>query len=304
MSPYRPSRQLAISCCAAIAASLGLACGGSDATSTNGGDSPLAVGSTRDVASRTVSLAGGSAGGEYVFVVADTAVDGSSAATTFEVTTTGVGGAGAVSAPATSRTPSGLARATRGPTLDFSVAARINARARAVLAPRVAFARKQRSRRASSSGGFSASVSARAAQVGDVLTLNVSENPCDSLVLRSTRIVALGSQSIVVADTLNPVGGFTQADYERFAARFDTLVYPIDVANFGVPAAFGPEGKIVLLFTTAVNELTPRNSQSYVGVSSSIAISIQSRIPQRSKGARAATRETSSTCSRPIRPVW
>ena len=267
MSPYRPSSQIALKCCAAIAASLVLACGATDATSTGpGGDSPPAVGSSQLVAiGTTLSLPGGSAGGEYVFVVADTAVDGSLAATTFQVAATGVGGPGAVSAPATSRSPSGLAGATRGPVLDFSTAARINAKARAVLGPRVSFARQQWSRRAAAAGGFSASVSAQTVQVGDVLTLNVSRNPCDSLVLRGTRIVAIGSQSIVVADTLNPTGGFTQADYQRFATRFDTLVYPIDVANFGAPAAFGPEGKIVLLFTTAVNELTLSNSESYVG---------------------------------------
>jgi hypothetical protein len=269
MSAERPSSHRVFLCCAAVASSLALACGATDATSTTGGaggDSPFTVGSTEIVATgSTVSLQGGSAGGEYVFVVADTAVDGSSAATTFQVATTGVGGAGAVSAPATSRSPSGLAGATLGPVLDFSIAARINERARAVLGPRVSFARQQWTRRASSSGGFSASVSAQTAQVGDMLTLNVSDDPCDNIDLRGSRIVAIGTQSIVVADTLNPAGGFTQADYQRFAARFDTLVYPLDVANFGVPAAFGPEGKIVLLFTKAVNELTKANSESYVG---------------------------------------
>ena len=69
----------------------------------------------------------------------------------------------------------------------------------------------------------------------------------------------------MVADTLDPPGGFTAADYQRFATRFDTLVYPLDVSNFGAPAAFGPTGKILLFFTTAVNALTPKGSTSYVG---------------------------------------
>jgi hypothetical protein len=69
----------------------------------------------------------------------------------------------------------------------------------------------------------------------------------------------------VLADTLNPSGGFIAADYQRFAARFDTLVYPLDVANFGAPADIDQNKKIILLFTEAVNELTPRNSTSYVG---------------------------------------
>ena len=262
-------RRRGIGCAAALAAALGLACGSTDATSTTGGtggDAPLAVGNSAVVAiGSTLTVPGGSAGGEYVFVVTDTATDGSSAATTFQVATTGVGGAGAVGGPSTSRSPIGAADALRGPVLDFGFAARLNANASAVLAPRVSFARQQWSRSATAPNGLSRSTSALVPQVGDVLTLNVSSNACDSTVLRGSRIVAIGTQSIVVADTLNPTGGFTQADYQRFAARFDTLVYPIDVENFGVPAAFGPEGKIILLFTSAVNALTPAKSESYVG---------------------------------------
>ncbi len=254
---------------AALAAAFLLACKSTDATSTTGGtggDTPLAPGGSAFVATgSTVTVPGGSAGGEYVFVVTDTATDGSSAATTFQVATTGVGAAGIVSLPSTSRSPIDAADVATGPVLDFGFAARLNNSARAVLAPRVSSARLQWNRGAAAPVGLSRSTSALAPQVGDALTLNVSSNPCDSIVPRGTRIVAIGTQSIVVADTLNPTGGFTQADYQRFAARFDTLVYPIDVENFGVPAVFGPEGKIVLFFTSAVNALTPAKSESYVG---------------------------------------
>jgi len=77
--------------------------------------------------------------------------------------------------------------------------------------------------------------------------------------------VAISQQAIVVADTLNPTGGFTTADYQRFAARFDTLVYPLDVGNFGQPTDIDNNSKIILFFTAAVNALTPANSSSYVG---------------------------------------
>jgi hypothetical protein len=69
----------------------------------------------------------------------------------------------------------------------------------------------------------------------------------------------------VLADTTNPSGGFSTADYQRFAARFDTLVYPLDVTNFGAPADIDKNSKVVLLFTGAVNALTPPKSTSYVG---------------------------------------
>jgi hypothetical protein len=102
--------------------------------------------------------------------------------------------------------------------------------------------------------------------VGDIVTVNVqTDSACTAIVKRGARVVAISAQSIVLSDTLNPSGGFSTADYQRFAARFDTLVYPVDVPNFGAPADIDKNGKIVLLFTAAVNALTPRNSSSYVG---------------------------------------
>jgi hypothetical protein len=76
--------------------------------------------------------------------------------------------------------------------------------------------------------------------------------------------VAIGTQSVVLSDTQNPAGGFSTADFQRFAARFDTLVYPLSVENFGAPADIDGNKKVVLFFTTAVNALTPSNSDSYV----------------------------------------
>ena len=231
------------------------------------GNTTLAVGGTAALAAnKTLTLDAGTAGGEYALVVSDTALDGSTATTTFQLTATNVAAPGTVSAPSTSVAPLPGAQVTPSLVPDFSYAARLNARARRVLAPRIPDARRAYLQRAPGSvSGRSASVASAAVQVGDLITLNVSEAACDSIQTRVARVVAIGSTSIVVSDTLNPTGGFTTTDYQRFAARFDTLVYPIDVANFGAPAAFGPEGKILLFFTTAVNALTPRNSTSYVG---------------------------------------
>ncbi|HEV7992826.1 MAG TPA: hypothetical protein VGP25_13430, partial [Gemmatimonadaceae bacterium] len=76
---------------------------------------------------------------------------------------------------------------------------------------------------------------------------------------------AVGSKSIVLADTANPKNGFADTDYQRFAARFDTLVYPLDVGNFGAPSDIDGNGKVAVLFTKEVNGLTPANSNSFVG---------------------------------------
>ena len=226
----------------------------------------LAPGASATVATGgSVSLVGGLSGGEYVLVVADTAVNGSSTASSYQVTAAGVSGAGAVSAPSTSvmSLPQG-GGSLSAPRLDFSFSANLNARAAPTLTPRVAAARRAWST-VSAGSGATFSRSSTPPQVGDLLALNVSSNACDTVTSRTARVVAIGTQSIVVADTLNPGGGFTAADYQRFSTRFDTLVYPLDVTNFGAPAVLGSSGKIVLFFTSAVNALTPKGSTSYVG---------------------------------------
>lgn len=102
--------------------------------------------------------------------------------------------------------------------------------------------------------------------LGDLISLNVNgTDPCSNAVYHSARVVAVGSHAIILSDTLNPKGGFSTADYQRYAARFDTLVYPLDVGNFGEPTDIDKNGHIAILFTRAVNELTPANSPQYVG---------------------------------------
>ena len=70
--------------------------------------------------------------------------------------------------------------------------------------------------------------------VGQLLSLNTSLETCDTSVVggikrRTGRVVAITDKAIVLADTGNPAGGFTRADYRRFASRFDQLVYPLDL---------------------------------------------------------------------------
>jgi hypothetical protein len=103
------------------------------------------------------------------------------------------------------------------------------------------------------------------AAVGDVVTLNVSDTSCTGAVMHGFRVAAVGTKSIVLADTLNPANGFSAQDYARFAARFDTLVYPLDVGAFGTPSDLDQNGKVAILFTEFVNELTPANSPYFVG---------------------------------------
>ncbi len=103
------------------------------------------------------------------------------------------------------------------------------------------------------------------AKVGDIVTLNVSSGICGGAINHGLRVEAIGTKSIVLADTLNPSGGFTNADFQRISARFDTLVYPLDVGAFGAPSDFDNNGKVAILFTRTVNEMVDSTSGYFVG---------------------------------------
>jgi len=247
------------------------ACGGSDSSGPNGPDDGLSPGEGVAISGATpLSVDGGTTGTENVLVIVDTGLASISAKTSYTVTATGTGAAGAVSAPATALVPLtnaalDAAPSASAPVLDIGFGMRLNSRNRSRFAGRISGARAAFQSGTALPRGMSRSISVAAPAVGDLLTLNVGMGACSPVENRGGRIVAIGSQSIIVSDTLNPAGGFSTADFQRFAARFDTLVYPLDIANFGTPADIDQNKKIVILFTTAVNALTPANSQSYVG---------------------------------------
>ncbi|QJR36887.1 Ig-like domain-containing protein [Gemmatimonas groenlandica] len=109
-------------------------------------------------------------------------------------------------------------------------------------------------------------VTAADAKVGDVLRLNVNANvACSSADVKSGRVAAVGAKSIIVSDTENPTGGYTDTEYAAIAATFDTLVFPMDTTAFGAPTNISGYGKIILLYTRAVNALTPANAGYTIG---------------------------------------
>jgi hypothetical protein len=103
--------------------------------------------------------------------------------------------------------------------------------------------------------------------IGQTITLNANGNPpaCSNPINVRAKVVAISQNAIIVADSLNPSGGFTDAEYASFAATFDTLVYNLDVTAFGQPSDLDKNGKVVILFTKEVNKLTPRGSNGFVG---------------------------------------
>lgn len=223
-----------------------------------------------------VKLDGGANGAQFFVVLANTSTDPGSSQS-YTLVGNGLGGSVSDLIPqdqsALSLSPFASGRSTPAP--DASFEARLRARERAVLTPRIPAARAwlaQRNASSSSSMVGSFSVTRRdgavpaGVKVGDTVTVNVNGNDaCTNPNLRGARVVAIGTHAIVLSDTANPAGGFTDADFQRYATRFDTLVYPLDTDAFGVPSDIDQNGHVVLVFTTAVNALTPANASSFVG---------------------------------------
>jgi hypothetical protein len=142
--------------------------------------------------------------------------------------------------------------------IDYRDAAGVDARLReseranlAVMAP----AARQWYRNEVSAGLRRATRAITTPTVGDQLQLNVDDqNFCASPVMRTGRVVAVTAKAVVIADLANPAG-FTDADYASMGATFDTLAYPSDTVHFGASTDVDNNGRVVLFFTHAVNEL-------------------------------------------------
>jgi hypothetical protein len=210
-------------------------------------------------------LEGGAAGAEFTIIPFNgTPTAGSS----LTVQATGA----AVSPPGGPPTPSLAPSLSGGPLADDAGAhthdggfhTRLSQRAVAgPLRGMGASARAAYARR--TAGGARMQVTAAPPAVGTLLTLNASTQACSQSINVVGRVAAVSQRAIVVADTANPAGGLTSADYAHVAATFDTLVYPVNVANFGEPQDVDANGRILILYTREVNELTPANVNYVIG---------------------------------------
>jgi hypothetical protein len=101
--------------------------------------------------------------------------------------------------------------------------------------------------------------------IGELLTINTnSKQACTSPSWRTGRVTHISERAIVVSDTANPANGFTASDFQHIALTFDTLVVPAVLPNFGEPTDIDGNGRVLIFFTRAVNELTPRNSEQII----------------------------------------
>jgi hypothetical protein len=86
----------------------------------------------------------------------------------------------------------------------------------------------------------------------------------DRFVNVTAEVKAISQRAIIYQDVAAPTGGFTTAQFEQLARAFDAPTHEIDVAVFGEPSDIDANGKVIILLTPVVNELTPRNSSGFV----------------------------------------
>jgi len=79
------------------------------------------------------------------------------------------------------------------------------------------------------------------------------------------RVLAVGAHVAIYVDTLAPAGGLKSADLDTLRQVFDTLLYPLDSANFGAVSDLDANGVVIALMTPVVNSLTTKAACSASG---------------------------------------
>ncbi len=75
----------------------------------------------------------------------------------------------------------------------------------------------------------------------------------------------VGARAALFVDEDAPAGGFTQADLQLFSERFDDFIHPTVTSAFGGESDLDDNDRVVILFSPAVNALTPRGATGFVG---------------------------------------
>ncbi len=211
----------------------------------------LAVGASFVADSGSFCLAGGASGAEYTVVPVATGTSD----VAFSITGSGIVPVAGSPSPDVLPAMRGPA-SSRAPVADVARHVRRMERERrmlAGLAPRLVA--PSAPRRAISPGVPS---------VGMLMSINVADG-CSTPSIRTGRVTAVESHVVVIADTTNPSGGLTSADYGRIALLYDSLVHPAVTGAFGTPTDIDGNGRVVAFFTGAINDLTPPGATSVVG---------------------------------------
>jgi hypothetical protein len=233
----------------------------STACSTGAPQSIALGGVLPSVGGTGICLSGGTSGAEYALIAFNSSPDSELVATHFTVQSTGTNPVVVANAAPSFNAAPGATSPLRVNATDTRSAfdARLRGIASRELAPHMADARARLRTRAA------LNVIPAQLSLNQIITLNGNGlDACDNPINVRARVVAISNTAIVVADTTNPAGGFTDAEYQSFATTFDTTIAPLDIGNFGQPTDIDKNGKVVIFFTKEVNKLTPRNNNGGV----------------------------------------
>jgi hypothetical protein len=241
-----------------LTASFSLTAGGGStnaACKSSSPQTPAAGAVLPGVSGTGICLGGGASGAEYALVAFYGNPDSS------QIQSLSVTGTGATAVFTPNVVPNGGASLLemQPNTAQASFDRQLRETAQRELTPLIPAARLRRQQSASL-----AAIPANPA-IGTLVNLNANGlQACTQIKMRTGRVAAVSNTAIIVADTGNPANGFTDTEYAGFATMFDTLINPLDVANFGQPSDIDNNGKVIIFFTKEVNALTPKTGASGV----------------------------------------
>jgi len=217
----------------------------------------LAVGGAYVATASTFCLGTGSAAAEYTVVPTALAMSGS---LSYSITGNGITAVAGVPTPDLLPAPGARAIAVRGQKPDEARHLRMlgEQRRQAGLLGNPSLVRGR-------AAGARRNITTGVPAVGAVMNLNVSDFYCTPVDVRAATVRAVGTHIIILEDNANPAARPTAADYQEIAATFDTLVYPAVAGNFGAPFDIDENGRVIALYTAAVNDMSDPGSGSYVG---------------------------------------
>ncbi len=97
--------------------------------------------------------------------------------------------------------------------------------------------------------------------LGDTLVYRVgdaaSSNFCSSYASVRAVVKAIGTRAVIVQDVSAPPRGFGAEEYRAISAEFDTRIHPVDTQWFGQATDINADQRITILFTPAINRLSP-----------------------------------------------
>ncbi|MCJ7629625.1 MAG: IPT/TIG domain-containing protein, partial [Longimicrobiales bacterium] len=81
----------------------------------------------------------------------------------------------------------------------------------------------------------------------------------------AARVRYVSDHALVYVDEKVPSGGFTEQDISDLAREFEEPVYPTITGAYGAESDLDDNDRVIILFTAAVNRLTPPGSDGFVG---------------------------------------